>query len=76
MGKNNRLSCSYPGNTGGIYKNVNYFSFKEEIIMKLGVFSPVLAQSTFKEMIEYLASQGVQQVEMGAGGYMQIPVLE
>ena len=37
--------------------------------MKLGVFSPVLAQSTFKEMIEYLASQGVQQVEMGAGGY-------
>ncbi len=37
--------------------------------MKLGVFSPVLAQSTFKEMIEYLASQGVDQVEMGAGGY-------
>ena len=37
--------------------------------MKLGVFSPVLAQSTFKEMIEYLASLGVQQVEMGAGGY-------
>ena len=37
--------------------------------MKLGVFSPVLAQSTFKEMIEYLSSLGVQQVEMGAGGY-------
>lgn len=37
--------------------------------MKLGVFSPVLAQSTFKEMIEYLSAQGVQQVEMGAGGY-------
>ncbi len=37
--------------------------------MKLGVFSPVLAQSTFKEMIEYLSAQGVDQVEMGAGGY-------
>ena len=37
--------------------------------MKLGVFSPVLAQTGFKEMVEYLASLGVQQLEMGAGGY-------
>ncbi len=37
--------------------------------MKLGVFSPVLAQMSFKEMVEYLASIGVQQLEMGAGGY-------
>ena len=36
--------------------------------MKLGVFSPALAQMTFKEMVEYLASQGVQQLEMAAGG--------
>ncbi len=36
--------------------------------MKLGVFSPVLAQASFKEMIEYLSSLGVDQVEMGAGG--------
>ena len=36
--------------------------------MKLGVFSPVLAQVSFKEMIEYLSSLGVDQVEMGAGG--------
>lgn len=28
--------------------------------MKLGVFSPALAQMSFKEMVEYLASQGVQ----------------
>lgn len=37
--------------------------------MKLGVFSPVLAEMPFKEMVEYLASLGVQQLEMGAGGY-------
>ena len=37
--------------------------------MKLGVFSPVLAQMSFKEMVEYLSSIGVQQLEMGAGGY-------
>jgi len=36
--------------------------------MKLGVFSPVLASLSFREMIEYLASLGVEQVEMGAGG--------
>ena len=36
--------------------------------MKLGVFSPVLAALSFKEMIEYLSSLGVEQVEMGAGG--------
>jgi len=36
--------------------------------MKLGVFSPVLASLSFKEMIEYLSSLGVEQVEMGAGG--------
>lgn len=37
--------------------------------MKLGVFSPVLAQMSFKEMVEYLSSLGVDQLEMGAGGY-------
>ena len=36
--------------------------------MKLGVFSPVLNEMPFREMIEYLASLGVEQVEMGAGG--------
>ena len=41
----------------------------ERINMKLGVFSPVLAQMSFKEMVEYLSSLGVQQLEMGAGGY-------
>jgi sugar phosphate isomerase/epimerase len=37
--------------------------------MKLGVFSPVLASMSFKEMVEYLSKLGVQQLEMGAGGY-------
>ena len=41
----------------------------ERINMKLGVFSPVLAQMSFKEMVEYLSSLGVDQLEMGAGGY-------
>ena len=36
--------------------------------MKLGVFSPVLSQMSFKEMAEYLSSLGVDQLEMGAGG--------
>ena len=36
--------------------------------MKLGVFNPVLAEIPFKDMVEYLASLGVQQLEMGAGG--------
>ena len=38
------------------------------IIMKLGVFSPVLAAMSFKEMVEYLSKLGVDQLEMGAGG--------
>ena len=37
--------------------------------MKLGVFSPVLAAMPFRDMVEYLSSLGVQQLEMGAGGY-------
>ncbi len=37
--------------------------------MKLGVFSPVLAEMSFENMVEYLSSLGVQQLEMGAGGY-------
>lgn len=37
--------------------------------MKLGVFSPVLAKMSFRDMVEYLSSLGVQQLEMGAGGY-------
>ena len=36
--------------------------------MKLGVFSPVLAAMSFKEMVEYLSKLGVDQLEMGAGG--------
>ncbi len=36
--------------------------------MKLGVFNPVLNSMPFKEMVEYLSSLGVQQLEMGAGG--------
>lgn len=36
--------------------------------MKLGVFSPVLASMSFKEMVEYLSKLGVDQLEMGAGG--------
>lgn len=36
--------------------------------MKLGVFSPVLAQMSFEEMVKYLSSIGVDQLEMGAGG--------
>lgn len=36
--------------------------------MKLGVFNPVLNQMKFKDMVEYLSSLGVQQLEMGAGG--------
>ena len=41
---------------------------KRSKIMKLGVFSPVLSAVSFKEMIEYLSTLGVEQVEMGAGG--------
>ncbi len=37
--------------------------------MKLGVFNPVLATMSFKQMVEYLSSIGVDQLEMGAGGY-------
>ena len=37
--------------------------------MKLGVFSPVLATMSFREMVTYLSKLGVQQLEMGAGGY-------
>lgn len=36
--------------------------------MKLGVFNPVLAKMSFKEMVEYLSKLGVDQLEMGAGG--------
>ena len=38
------------------------------INVKLGVFNPVLNRMKFKEMVEYLAGLGVQQLEMGAGG--------
>ena len=37
--------------------------------MKLGVMSPVLGGMTLKQMIEYLASLGVQSLELGCGGY-------
>ena len=36
--------------------------------MKLGVFSPVLANMSFKDMVKYLSSLGVDQLAMGAGG--------
>ncbi|MBQ8911001.1 MAG: sugar phosphate isomerase/epimerase [Clostridia bacterium] len=37
--------------------------------MKLGVMSPVLAGMSLEEMIKYLASLGVQSLELGCGGY-------
>ena len=37
--------------------------------MKLGVMSPVLGDLSLKDMIEYLASLGVQSLELGCGGY-------
>ena len=37
--------------------------------MKLGVMNPILAGLPFEEALQYLASLGVQTVEIGAGGY-------
>ena len=37
--------------------------------MKLGVMSPLLGDMSLKQMIEYLASLGVQSLELGCGGY-------
>lgn len=37
--------------------------------MKLSVFDPVLASLSFEEMLAYLSKQGVDCVELGAGGY-------
>lgn len=51
----------------GLWKLI--YNIRRKYTMKLGVFSPALAQMSFKEMVEYLAAQGVQQLEMGAGGY-------
>ena len=37
--------------------------------MKLGVMSPVIGGLSLEEMIKYLASLGVQSLELGCGGY-------
>ena len=37
--------------------------------MKLGVFSPVLADMTLPDALAYLHSLGVEQMELGCGGY-------
>ncbi|OGX68503.1 MAG: xylose isomerase [Paenibacillus sp. RIFOXYA1_FULL_44_5] len=37
--------------------------------MKLGVFTVLFGQKTFEEMLEYVASKGLDAVEIGTGGY-------
>lgn len=37
--------------------------------MKLSVFSVVLGNLSFKEACRFLAEQGVDQLEIGCGGY-------
>ncbi len=37
--------------------------------MKLGVMSPILGSMSFEDAIKYLSSLGVEQIELGAGGY-------
>lgn len=37
--------------------------------MKLSVFSPVFGGKSYREMLEYLASRGVNAVELGCGGF-------
>jgi sugar phosphate isomerase/epimerase len=37
--------------------------------MKLGVFTVLFAQKSFEEMLDYVASKGLQAVEIGTGAY-------
>ena len=37
--------------------------------MKLGVFSPALADKSLDDALSYLESQGVQMIELGTGGF-------
>ena len=37
--------------------------------MKLGVFTVLFSQKTFEEMLDYVAEQGLEAVELGTGGY-------
>lgn len=37
--------------------------------MKLGVFTPVVANIPLEEALKYLHTKGVQMVEIGTGGY-------
>ena len=37
--------------------------------MKLGVFSVLFAQKPFEEALDYIASKGLDAVELGTGGY-------
>lgn len=37
--------------------------------MKLGVFTPLFAQKSFEEMLDYVAKAGLNAVEIGTGGY-------
>src|SRR5262245_10067704 len=37
--------------------------------MKVGVFSVILGSKPFEKALDYLASLGVECVELGAGGY-------
>lgn len=37
--------------------------------MKLGVFNPVLQDRSFEDACSFLASKGVQTIEIGCGGY-------
>src|SRR4029453_16714065 len=37
--------------------------------MKLGVFSVLFAQKPFEEALDYIASKGLDAIEIGTGGY-------
>lgn len=41
--------------------------------MKLGVFTPVVANIPLEEALKYLHEKGVQMVEIGTGGYPATP---
>jgi sugar phosphate isomerase/epimerase len=38
--------------------------------MKLGVFAVVFRDAPFEKVLDYIASHGVQAVEIGCGGYV------
>ncbi|MBC8080216.1 MAG: sugar phosphate isomerase/epimerase, partial [Gorillibacterium sp.] len=37
--------------------------------MKLGVFNPLFNQKPFEEALDYIASKGLEAIEIGSGGY-------